>query len=111
VRQEASLGIGGFRALIFDTGGTILDWFTGFTAVFETAGGHGLKREWAALARELRRRSLKAMLNQGASKSAAYTSDHAHRSALRELLAEHELSGHFSCQGGRVQGGLCSASR
>jgi 2-haloacid dehalogenase len=55
-----------------------------------------LKRDWAALARELRRHSLKAMLNQGASGPARYTSDHAHRSVLRELLAEHELSGHFT---------------
>lgn len=88
---------GTIRALTFDTGGTILDWFTGFTAAFEAAGArHGLKRDWAALARELRRRSLKAMLNQGATEPAACTIDQAHRSVLKEILAEHELSDQFA---------------
>lgn len=92
-----SLSISEVRALTFDTGGTILDWHTGFTSAFAAAGAkHGLQRDWAALANELRRRSLKLMLNQGASEPPAYTIDRAHRSVLEALLAEHDLSRQFT---------------
>jgi len=54
------------KALTFDTGGTVLDWHTGFRDAFETAGRrHGINRDWAVLANELRRRSMQAMLNLG----------------------------------------------
>ncbi|HIB18842.1 MAG TPA: hypothetical protein EYO23_06200, partial [Alphaproteobacteria bacterium] len=54
------------RALTFDTGGTILDWHTGFrTALAELGAKHGVDKDWAALANELRRRSLKKMINLG----------------------------------------------
>jgi 2-haloacid dehalogenase len=87
----------GIRALTFDTGGTILDWHSGFTAAFAAAGErHGVKRDWAALANELRRRSLKAMLNQGQSGPPAYTIDGAHRAMLEALLAENDLGGVFT---------------
>ena len=85
------------RALTFDTGGTILDWHSGFVAAFAAAGAkYDLKRDWAAIANELRRRSLKSMLNQGATESPAYTIDDAHRTVLQELLVEHGLSRQFS---------------
>jgi 2-haloacid dehalogenase len=85
------------RALTFDTGGTILDWHGGFVAALADAGKrHGVVRDWAQLANELRRRSLKAMLNQGESAPPAYTIDGAHRSALEALLAENDLSGVFT---------------
>ena len=57
----------GIKALTFDTGGTILDWHSGFRNAFEAAGSrHGIKRDWATLANDLRRQSLEAMLNLGA---------------------------------------------
>jgi 2-haloacid dehalogenase len=91
------LSISEIQALTFDTGGTILDWHTGFTSALATIGAkRGLDHDWAALANELRRRSLKAMLNQGASAPPAHTIDEAHRNVLKDLLAEHKLSGYFT---------------
>jgi 2-haloacid dehalogenase len=81
------------RALTFDTGGTILDWHSGFSAALAAAGRkHGIERDWAALANELRRRSLKAMLNLGEHEPPAYTIDGAHRTALEAILEENGLS-------------------
>ena len=80
------------KALTFDTGGTILDWHTGFkTALAEAGARHGLERDWPALTNELRRRSLGKMLNLGEHEPPAYNFDGAHRAALDEILAENEL--------------------
>lgn len=82
----------GIQALTFDTGGTILDWHTGFKAAFAAAGRkHGLDRDWAALANELRRRSLKAMLNLGEHEPPSYTFDGAHRTTLEAIIGENDL--------------------
>jgi 2-haloacid dehalogenase len=86
------MSIGDIRALTFDTGGTILDWHSGFSAAFAAAGRkHGIERDWAAITNELRRRSLKAMLNQGEHAPPAYTIDGAHRLAVEALVKEHGL--------------------
>ena len=80
------------KALTFDTGGTILDWHSGFrTALAEVGDKHGIERDWAALSNELRRRSLKRMLNLGEHAPPAYNFDDAHRAALDEVLAENGL--------------------
>ena len=80
------------KALTFDTGGTILDWHTGFsTALAETGAKYGVEKDWAALTNELRRRSLKRMLNLGEHEPPAYNFDDAHRAALDEILAENGL--------------------
>ncbi len=77
------------KALTFDTGGTILDWHTGFrTALAEAGAGYGLEKDWPALANQLRRRSLKRMLNLGETAPPTYNFDDAHRAALDEVLAE-----------------------
>ena len=82
----------GIKALTFDTGGTILDWHTGFrTALAEAGAQHGIERDWAALTNELRRRSLKRMVNLGEHAAPAYNFDGAHRAALDELLADAGL--------------------
>ena len=53
------MSVDGIKALTFDTGGTILDWHTGFTEAWAAAGRkHGIEKDWAALANDLRRRSL-----------------------------------------------------
>ena len=81
------------RALTFDTGGTILDWHTGFATVLAEVGRtHGIERDWHAMANELRRRSLKRMLNLGEHEPPAYNFDGAHRAALNELIDEDGLS-------------------
>lgn len=91
------MSIEAIRALTFDTGGTILDWHSGFTRAFATAGHRRrVSRDWPALTNELRRRSLKTMLNQGATAPPKYTIDEAHRKVLDELLDEHDLSAVFA---------------
>ena len=80
------------RALTFDTGGTILDWHTGFSNAFRAAGDkHGIERDWPAITNDLRRRSMRAMLNLGADEPPAYNFDGAHRTVVEELVKEHGL--------------------
>lgn len=80
------------KALTFDTGGTVLDWHTGFRDAFAAAGArHGIERDWAALANELRRRSMTAMLNLGENGPPGYNFDGAHRFCLDSILADEGL--------------------
>lgn len=82
------------RALTFDTGGTILDWHTGFArALAALAAARGVSGDWAAAANDLRRKSLALVVNQGATEPPARTFDDAHRLALDEVLAERGLDG------------------
>jgi 2-haloacid dehalogenase len=84
------------KALTFDTGGTILDWHTGYIqALTETGAKYGLDKDWPVIANELRKRSLGKMLNQGEKAPPTYTFDGGHRQALDEVVAEFEL-GAFS---------------
>ena len=54
------------KALTFDTGGTILDWHTGFATALGNAGKiHQIERDWGGVANDLRRRSLGKMVNLG----------------------------------------------
>lgn len=86
------MSLDGVRALTFDTGGTILDWHTGFSAALAKVGAtHGLERDWGELTNELRRRSLGAMVNLGDVEPPTINFDDAHRAALDGLLAEHDL--------------------
>ena len=80
------------KALTFDTGGTILDWHTGFrSALAETGAKYGIEKDWAALTNELRRRSLKRMLNLGKHEPPAYNFDDSHRTTLDDILDENGL--------------------
>lgn len=82
----------GIRALTFDTGGTLLDWHSGFRDALARAGArHGVARDWADLANTLRRRSLGAMLNLGQDGPPAYNFDGAHRFTLDAILDEEGL--------------------
>ena len=84
--------LSGIKALTFDTGGTVLDWHTGFRDAFAAAGRrHGIDRDWAALANDLRRRSLAAMLDLGRDGPPSYNFDDAHRFCLDALLADEDL--------------------
>jgi 2-haloacid dehalogenase len=50
------------KVLAFDTGGTVLDWYSGLTsAMTEWRAAHGIERDWHAMANEHRRRSLRRM--------------------------------------------------
>ena len=86
------MSLDGVKALTFDTGGTILDWHSGFRDALAAAGArHGLERDWPAIANELRRRALGRMLNLGEHGPPAYNFDGAHRTTLDELCAGHGL--------------------
>ena len=87
-----ALTLGGLKALTFDTGGTILDWHTGFSTAFAIAGGkYGLNKNWAELANELRRRSLGLSINMGAYTVPKHNHDNSHRMALEEIITENGL--------------------
>ena len=84
--------LNGIKALTFDTGGTILDWHTGFaTALAEAGDRHGIARDWPALANDIRRGALKRMLNLGKDEPPAYNFDGAHRASLDEVIAANGL--------------------
>lgn len=86
------MSIDSIKALTFDTGGTILDWHTGFFNALEALGGrHGVERDWHALANEIRARALKKMVNLGEHAPPAYNFDGAHRMVLDEVLEENGL--------------------
>jgi 2-haloacid dehalogenase len=51
------------KVLVFDTGGTILDWHGGLVAVLADRGSRrGVERDWHSFANEYRRRALGRML-------------------------------------------------
>ena len=80
------------KALTFDTGGTILDWHTGFSNALAQAGAnHGLEKDWPGIVKELRRRSLRRMVNLGKDSPPEYNFDDSHRAVLDELIAENGL--------------------
>lgn len=80
------------KALTFDTGGTVLDWHTGFKKAFSLVGEkYNYSQDWSFLANELRRRSLKAMLNLGENKIPEYNFDDAHEFSLKEIVKEYNL--------------------
>ena len=81
------------KALTFDTGGTILDWHSGFKEAFTMIGKrYNYFKDWGFLANELRRRSLKSMLNLGENETPKYNFDDAHKFILLELINEHNLT-------------------
>jgi 2-haloacid dehalogenase len=85
----------GIKAFTFDTGGTILDWHTGFATGLEALGGElGItkdKAQWAAMANELRKESLGRMINLGEKEPPAYNFDGSHQMSLDALLARHGM--------------------
>ena len=76
------------KALTFDTGGTILDWHTGFS---NALAKHGLEKDWPAIANELRRRSLGLSVNIGKEAPPDHNHDGSHRMALDAVIAENGL--------------------
>jgi len=83
----------GIKALTFDTGGTILDWHTGFSsALAEVGKARGVEADWPKLTNEIRRRSLKAMLNLGEHEPPAYNFDGAHRMAVEGVLKDEGIA-------------------
>ena len=91
-RVSGMRSMSSIKALTFDTGGTILDWHTGFSTALKAAGSmHGVEKDWAAVTNELRRRSMKKMVNLGEHEPPAYNFDGAHKTCLDEIIAENGL--------------------
>ncbi len=87
------MSLNDIKALTFDTGGTILDWHTGFREGLEGLGAkYGVDADWPALANDIRRGSLKRMLNLGEHEPPAYNFDGAHRAAVDEVLEANGLA-------------------
>jgi len=86
------MSLSDIRALTFDTGGTILDWHSGFSTALAAAGAtHGMDRNWHDLANDMRRKGLGKMLNLGKDMPPTHNFDGAHRMALEEVIAEQGL--------------------
>lgn len=80
------------KALTFDTGGTILDWHSGFRDAFAAAGRrHGIEKDWPGLTNEYRRRTLQAMVNHGEKSPATKNFDDVHREQLHSLVKDEGL--------------------
>ncbi|MFT6581305.1 MAG: hypothetical protein ACKVKG_00475 [Alphaproteobacteria bacterium] len=86
------MSLSDIQALTFDTGGTILDWHTGFSTILAATGAnHGIERNWRDITNELRRKGLGKMLNLGEHEPPTHNFDDAHRMALDELIEAHNL--------------------
>jgi 2-haloacid dehalogenase len=86
------MSLSDIKALTFDTGGTILDWHTGFTTALAKIGArHGLERDWPTLANQFRRQSIGLMLGLGEHQPASHNFDDGHRMGLDAVLAENDL--------------------
>ena len=87
------MSIKDIKALTFDTGGTILDWHTGFKNAFKEAGNeHNIDMDWAKITNELRRKSLKSVLNLGEHSPPKYNFDGGHEIALKEIISQFNLN-------------------
>ena len=87
------MSIKDIKALTFDTGGTILDWHTGFKNAFKEAGNeHNIDMDWAKITNELRRKSLKSVLNLGEHSPPKYNFDGGHKIALKEIISQFNLN-------------------
>ncbi len=86
------MSLSDIRALTFDTGGTILDWHSGFSRALAAVGAtHGVERDWNDLANDIRRKGLGKVVNLGKDVPPEYNFDGAHRMALEEVIAEQSL--------------------
>lgn len=90
--ESTNMNLENIKALTFDTGGTILDWHSGFATALESAASrYGIKKDWPSLVNEFRCRSLKLMVGLGEHEAPSYNFDDGHRMALDVVLAENDL--------------------
>jgi len=86
------MSIDSVKALTFDTGGTILDWHSGFRDALAALGAElGVEGDWPKLANDIRRGGMKRMINLGEHEPPAYNFDGAHRASLDEVLAANGM--------------------
>lgn len=80
------------KALLFDTGGTILDWHSGIRSTLEQIGRRrGIDADWAAITNIYRRRSLARMTGGGPDFQPDFNIDDVHRELIERVAHEHGL--------------------
>ncbi len=80
------------KAITFDTGGTILDWHTGFLNAFKKVGEkYGYNKDWASLTNKLRKCSLIKVTNLGEVDPPAFNIDNAHLACLEKIILDEDL--------------------
>ncbi len=80
------------RALTFDTGGTILDWHSGFVGAMANTNPPIPSELRPKIANEIRKRTLARMLNLGREGPPTFNFDDAHRAIADDVLAEFGFS-------------------
>jgi 2-haloacid dehalogenase len=86
--------MGEIKALMFDTGGTVLDWHSGITAKLADIGARRqIAADWGSIANEYRQRALRQMTGGAADFQPAFNIDDVHREQIEVLANERNLSG------------------
>jgi 2-haloacid dehalogenase len=82
------------QALTFDTGGTILDWYTGIsTKLLEIGEKRNIEADWAGITHQYRINSLISMTAGDEDYRPDFNIDDVHRQQIEEVLATNSISG------------------
>ena len=82
------------QALTCDTGGTILDWYSGISSALAAIGQRrGIEADWGAITHQYRIQSLVAMTGGDEDYRPAFNIDDVHRRQIELVLTENQLSG------------------
>ncbi len=82
------------RALTFDTGGTILDWYGGISRTLADIGRQrGIEADWPALTHQYRIASLMAMTGGDEDFTPDFNIDDVHREQIEAVMAQHGIAG------------------
>jgi len=84
----------GIQALTFDTGGTILDWYTGISAKLSKLGeDHDIQADWASITHQYRINSLISMTGGDENYRPDFNIDDVHRQQIEEVLMANNITG------------------
>jgi len=90
-RKEIEMGE--IKALMFDTGGTVLDWHRGIAAKLADIGARRqIAADWGSITNEYRRRALRQMTGGAADFQPTFNIDDVHREQIEVLANERNLS-------------------
>jgi 2-haloacid dehalogenase len=82
------------QALTFDTGGTILDWYTGIsTKLSELGEKRNIDKDWAGITHQYRIKSLMSMTGGDEDYRPDFNIDDVHRREIEEVFAENTITG------------------
>jgi 2-haloacid dehalogenase len=82
------------KALAFDVGGTVLDWYTGISRQLMALGKNkGIDADWVALTKAWRLQGLQAVINKSREEVPGGNIDGAHREILDQVLSEAGIEG------------------